>query len=117
MRVCNFIHTPLEKCLQLPYAESESCNTTYRELVGTLIYFMTCVWSDICYDIGYMSPYQENFCEMKMIVKRILRFLKRTKSLNLQFYNNKESDNIQIDFVDVDKPNHTNDRKSTSECI
>lgn len=72
MTECNVIDTPMEKGLQLPL-EDGTCNKPYREMLGSLMYLMLCVRPDICYAIGYMGRYQENFGETHWsTLKRIL---------------------------------------------
>lgn len=118
MTDCNTIDTPMEKGLQLPRTEEESSKHPYRELLGSLMYLMLCVRPDICYAVGYMGRYQENFAEIHWsALKRILRYLKGTKSLKLKFDNACEDKDVLVGFVDADWASNTDDRKSTSGYI
>jgi len=62
--------------------ESDLENTNlYREIVGSLMYLMTCTRPDLCYVVTYLSQYlskpkKSNFG----MAKHVLRYLKGTPS-------------------------------------
>lgn len=118
MTDCNNIDTPMEKGLQLQRNEEECGEFPYRELLGSLMYLMLCVRPDICYAVGYMGRYQENFNEMHWsALKRILRYLKGTQLLKLKFDNSYKGEDVLVGYVDADWGSNTDDRKSTSGLI
>ena len=56
----------------------------YLSAVGSLMYVMMCIMSDICYVVGLASRYQSNpGQEHWKTVKRILRYLKGTTDYSL----------------------------------
>ena len=51
----------------------------YREVVGSLIYLMTCTKPDLSYGIGKLLWYLSELCQQHWVTtKHILRYLKGT---------------------------------------
>lgn len=113
MTDCNPAKTPMEKALQID-DDKIATNQPYRELLGSLMYLMLCVRPDICYYIGYMGRFQQNPTESHWkALKRILRCIKGTKKMKMQF---KSSDNskILLGYCDADWASDIVDRKSVN---
>lgn len=87
----------------------------YRSLVGSLRY-LTCTRPDISYSVGVVSRFMEEpkYAHWKAM-KRILRYIKGTKSLGL-FYS--ESSEFELKgYSDSDWCGDVDDRKSTSGFV
>ena len=58
----------------------------YRQIVGSLIYLMTCTMPDICYSVSLLSQFLEHPTKAHLEwAKHVLRYLKGTKSQSLNF--------------------------------
>lgn len=82
MENCNKCATPMEVNRNLVLDEGEPTvhNTPYRHLIGSLIY-LTATRLDISHSVGLVSRYvQEPKMRHWKAAKRILRYLKGTKS-------------------------------------
>lgn len=93
--------------------ESDFENThLYREIVGSLIYLMTCTRPDLCYVVTYLSqhlskPKKSHFG----MAKQVLRYLKGTPNRCLKFV--KTSQPKLVGYSDSDWA-MSNDRRSIS---
>ena len=79
-------------------SEFENANL-YREIVGSLIYLMTCTRPDLCYIVTYLSQHLSK--PMKShhgMAKQVLRYLKGTQDRCLKFV--KESQPILMKYSD-----------------
>lgn len=114
MTECNPVKSPMEKGLQLQKGESPTNpNLPYRQLLGSLMYIMVCSRPDICYHVGYLGRFQENPNEIHwQHLKRVLRYLKGTMKMKLNFRN--YSDEPVIGYADADWATDLSDRKSVS---
>ena len=62
----------------------DSC--LYRQIVGSLIYLMTCTKLDVCFCVSMLSQFLEHPTKVHLEwAKHVLRYLKRTKSQSLVF--------------------------------
>ncbi|XP_059051907.1 uncharacterized protein LOC131846587 [Achroia grisella] len=85
----------------------------YRELIGSLMYLSVCTRPDIAHAVNFMSQFCNCFEEVHWTAtKRILRYLKGTKSLGLVYYRD-ERGTVQ-GFCDADHAHDLVDRKSYS---
>ena len=97
--------------------------TKYRQLIGKLIYLMTCSRPDISYSIGVLSRFMQEPRELHWrCLKRVLKYLKTTQDYSLVF--SKSANKDLTGFTDSDYAGCIEDRKSTSgyvfkygECI
>ena len=86
----------------------------YREIVGSLIYAMTCTRPDICWVVTKMSQHLDNPDEADWVMaKHVLRYLKGTVN-NQLFYSKSSSDLFLTGYSDSDWASSTEDRRSTS---
>ena len=117
MMDCTPIATPMEARLQLSRSDpSPPVNATlYRQLIGSLIY-LTYTRPDISFVVSYLSCFMQEpkICHCKA-TKRILRYLKGTIDLGLEF---KKNENLfLIGYSNSDHAGNMDDRKSTSGFI
>ena len=87
----------------------------YASTIGSLIYAMLCMRSDICYAVRIVSHYQPNPGMGHWItVKHILKYLRRTRDYMLVYSG---GDLNLIRYTDSDFQSDKNSRKSTSRSI
>ncbi|TYK11033.1 gag/pol protein [Cucumis melo var. makuwa] len=80
------IHLSKEQCPETPQEVEHMTNIPYASAVGSLMYAMLCIRSDICYSIGIVSRYQSNpGHDHWTTVKNILKYLRRTKDYMLVY--------------------------------
>ena len=108
------INTPISTVTKLDMDEnSENFDQkTYRGMIGSLLY-LTATRPDIMFSVRLCARFQSNpkISHLKT-VKRILRYLKGTTNLGLQY---PKSENFElIDYVDADFAGCRLDKKSTS---
>ena len=86
----------------------------YRELIGSLIYAMTCTRPDICWIITTLSQYLSRpLKEHWIAAKHVLRYLKGTLDYEL-CYRKCDDDLRLIGYSDADWASSTHDRRSIS---
>ena len=117
MSDCNPIATPMEVGLKLERAEeNKRTKHPYRELLGSLMYIMIGSRPDICYALTYLSRFQDCASDVHWAhLKRLLRYLKGTTKLCLQYQINKAP--TILTYVDSDWANDIEERKSTTGFI
>ena len=106
---CDISAANMDFDLQSPFLPDSKL---YREMVGSLIYLMTCTRPDICYVVTVLS---QNLSKPRMmhlnLAKSVLRYLKGTLINGLIF---NKGDNIEIiGFTDASWAS-TGDRRSVS---
>lgn len=85
----------------------------YRELIGSLLYIAVCTRPDIAHAVNYMSQFCNCYDEVHWrATKRILRYLKGTKDMGLNF--EEDTHNSIQGFADADHGGNLIDRKSYS---
>lgn len=110
---CNPVKTPIERNLDLENISSNCNVTTYKMLLGFLMYLMVATRPDICYCLSMFSAYQDRATDTHVsYLKRVLRYLKGSMDRSLIFDAN-NADSILIGFSDADFANGP-DRKSIS---
>ncbi|XP_068733401.1 uncharacterized protein [Montipora capricornis] len=73
------------KAIAVNKSEFENVNL-YREIVGSLIYLMTCTRPDLCYVVTYLSQHLSKPMKSHYgMAKQVLRFLKGTHNRCLKF--------------------------------
>jgi hypothetical protein len=88
MTQCNGADTPMElKANVEPASEDETLtNNPYRSLVGSLMYLMICTRPDLAHAVGVLSRFLEKPAERHwMLAIRVLRYLKKTKNMGLEY--------------------------------
>lgn len=88
---------------------------SYSSAIGNLIYLTMYTRPDICQVIGIVSIFQSNHEEARWkVVKRILQYLKGTKTLVLCYH---DSDMRFKEYIDVDLEGDSDECKSTYKYI
>ena len=84
----------------------------YREIVGSLIYVMTCTRPDLCYVVSKLSQFMQRPTNAHLnIAKHVLRYLKGTLDYSLEFCKSKDLN--LFGYCDSDWAS-SEDRKSIS---
>ena len=96
-----------------PINAATKVDAPFREAVGALMHLMTATRPDIAFAVGHVSRFMENHkVENWMAVKRILRYIQKTKSHGICF---KPGDKVDFcGYSDADWAGDHADRKSTS---
>lgn len=110
MENCNPVNTPMEVNLKLKKEDICSTKYPYQQLIGSLLYLSLLTRPDISYAVCYLSQFNNCFSESHWKhVKRILKYLKKTKSYALKYV---KDDLDLIGYVDADWASDCTDRKS-----
>ncbi|KAI5314256.1 hypothetical protein L3X38_043432 [Prunus dulcis] len=101
---------------QCPMTEQEQANMKnkpYASLVGSLMYAQVCTRPDLSFALSVLGRFQANPGEPHWVLaKKMLRYLKKTKSLMLMYGH---VDNLELTcYSDSDLAGCVDDRKSTS---
>jgi Reverse transcriptase (RNA-dependent DNA polymerase) len=125
MQECNPVSTPLAPGTQLNMAmcpasneeKEEMMKAPYANVVGSLLYLATGTRPDISHAVGVVSRFMKNpGREHWMAVKRILRYLKGTATLGIQFGGPKAT-LIVNGYVDADWAGDVESRRSTTGYV
>lgn len=113
---CNGVDTPIENNLKLDKSSNVSSQYPYQQLIGSLMYLSILTRPDISFSISYLSQFNNCFTAAHWRhAKRILKYLKKTKSYGLMY--TKDNKNLE-GFVDADWGSNNIDRKSyTGFCF
>ena len=117
MHNCKPRATPCEMGItKLCEDNSEPADSTdFRELVGSLVYVMTCTRPDICFVVTKLSQYlSKPMVSHVTMAKHVLRYLKGTIDQSLIFKKSSNSLNL-TGFCDADWAK-SNDRRSITGC-
>lgn len=115
MEDCKGVKTPVEKDINIK-DNGEIINVPFREIIGSLMYLSVCTRPDITFGVSYLSRFLDRPTEkLWTAAKRILRYLKQTKTHSLVYKKN-ESHKI-VSYSDSDWGSDQTDRKSVSGCI
>jgi hypothetical protein len=88
----------------------------YKEIVGSLMYVAIFTRPDIAYAVNACARYMSNPKKSDEIaIKRIIRYLKKTIHLGIEFGNGRGQDLIA--YVDSDWASSKDDRKSTTGFV
>ncbi|XP_055615246.1 uncharacterized protein LOC129761546 [Toxorhynchites rutilus septentrionalis] len=114
MNDCNPTRTPMEKGLQLTCSNTGTVNEPYREVLGSLMYVMMSTRPDIRFPVGYLGRFQQEPEQLHWTaLKRVVRYMKGTKDMFLEFSRGKDVEPL-VGFTDSDWATDTVDRKSVS---
>ena len=113
---CKATSTPAELNLHLQPRENDKVPTfPFRQAIGSLVYLDVATRPDISWIISKLSQHLEKPTDAHIAsVKRVLRYLKGTKSLKIIF---KPINGQLIAYTDSNWANDLNDRRSTSGFI
>lgn len=123
MLECKSVTTPMDvnfkhDILKRDFSESPEIENRCRILIGLLMYLMLCTRPDLCITVSILSRYQScASIDLWQSLKRILRYLKGTKNLCLNFKVPNEDINMLTGYVDSDWAGDRVDRKSTSGYV
>lgn len=112
MSECKPVGTPMDKNACFDETDTNICrkNLPYQQLLGSLMYLSVLTRPDITFAVNFLSQFNNCYTESHWkSAKRILRYLKGTKSLCLEYKN--DNSNL-MGFVDSDFANNTCDRRS-----
>lgn len=88
----------------------------YRALIGSLMYVAVCTRPDVAHTVNQLSQFNNCYTEEHWIAaKRVLRYLKGTKTFALTFTKERQ-DNLILGFCDADHGGDF-DRKSNSGSV
>ena len=113
MTNCKPRRTPSE--LKLDFDDNEPVNSSkYREVIGSLIYAMTCTRPDLSYIVTRLSQYLEKPCKSHWVgAKQVLRYLKGTLDYGLVYRKCSEGLKL-VGYSDADWASNSEDRRSVS---
>jgi hypothetical protein len=116
MENCKPVATPLPPKAKLSRDNNESVDTeersTYKSLVGTLMYLMVCCRPDLAYTMSVLSKYLDKPTrEHLRAAKHVLRYLQGTADLTLVY---KRRNSGLIGYTDADWAGDLDERRSTS---
>ena len=109
------VSTPADACVKLVADDGVSRPADpklYQQIVGSLQYATGGTRPDIAYAVSTVAKYSHQPSELHMTAaKRILRYLKQTKDLNLTYAISPEA---IVCYSDADWAGDVQDRRSTS---
>ncbi|KAJ2945210.1 hypothetical protein O0L34_g9279 [Tuta absoluta] len=106
------VSTPMEPGMKLtiPDKDDEKPDLPYQQLIGSLMYIAIGTRPDISYAVSYLSQFNGHYGEVHWkAAKRVLRYLKATKDLKLNF---KNGDGYPTGYADADYASNVVDRRS-----
>jgi hypothetical protein len=119
----NPVSTPMEKGKLLGketgkvLKEEDSRKGLYQEIVGSLLYLSVHTRPDLSYSLGVLSRFMQNPTDVHFCAaKRILRYLKGTVQLGLNFPSRGGKQGVQM-YTDADFGGDLDKRRSTSGMI
>ena len=115
---CKGYNTPMEVGAKLVKATDSDTITSapYASLIGSLLYVSNCTRPDITYAVNRLSSFNANPTNTHWkAAKRVLRYLKDTKTKNLVY--GKNNDDVLHGYCDSDWGSNTDERRSTTGYI
>lgn len=118
MSDCKPVSTPIENRLRLQRGEeSKRTDKPYRELVGCLVYVTLTTRPDLSAAVNFYSKFQSCPTEEHWRhLKRVLRYIRGTLDLGLQFEGDDNAPMIEA-YSDADWGNDTTDRRSLTGYV
>lgn len=116
MSNCKVASTPMECKLEMDKSDYCEQEIPYQQLIGSLMYLSVLTRPDISFCVSYLSQFNKCHTDVHWnYAKRILRYLKRTKTYCLKFVKGTAE---LVGYVDADWASNTYDRKSyTGFCF
>ncbi|GBN07009.1 Copia protein [Araneus ventricosus] len=113
---CNPSSIPIEaKATAATFEKGNHFNGPYRELVGSLLYLAYVSRPDILFAVNCLSQLQEHPTDAAWCaLKKILRYLKGTAKMKINYKKCNLYDSDLSLYVDADWGSNSNDRKSIS---
>jgi len=114
MSECKSRSTPCEQKLNLDGDEELCDSRRYREVIGSLIYVMTCTRPDLSWIVSKLSQYLSQPKQQHMMAaKHVMRYLKCTINKELCYKKSKEALKL-VAYSDADWAADLRDRRSTT---
>lgn len=116
---CNPCSIPIEpKSTPAMFEKGNAFNGPFRELVGSLLYLAYVSRPDISFAVNCLSQLQEHPTDVAWnALKKILRYLKGTIKLKINYKKGNLDDSDLSIYVDADWGSNSKDRKSVSGYI
>ena len=109
-------NTPMDSSIDLT-VDSTPCTEPYREAIGSLMYLMVGSRPDLAYCVGTLSKHVQNPTAAHWdAVKRVIRYVIRTKELGLVF-GGTDGSKTPLVYVDADWAGDSETRKSMSGYV
>ena len=106
--------TPCEVKPEIINGDPQPLNVKYREVVGSLIYLMTCTRPDISWTVTRLSQKLENPSPVEWVMLRhVLRYLKGTMNHGLLYQKSNHGLSL-VGYSDSDWASCSEDRRSTT---
>lgn len=116
MTDCKGAETPMEVNFTTDDNETITLDIPYRELIGSLLYLATSTRPDICFAVSFLSRFLDApTLSLWKAAKRVLRYLKETKSKSLVY--KRDSRCSLVAYTDADWAGDKKDRKSVSGSV
>lgn len=118
MTNCKTSEIPIDPKLKIELCNDPIKKTQkpFQELVGCLMYLMLGTRPDICFAVNYFSRFQDKATdEAWNYLIRVLRYLKHTVDVGLEFKRNQSTD--LCCYVDADWGMDVHDRKSVTGFV
>ena len=117
---CNPKAVPCDPCVSKLNCDDStylSDSTLYKEIVGSLIYLMTCTRPDLSFVVTYLSQYMSRPTVAHLsLAKNVLKYLKGTKNYCLTF-TKCDHDLKLVGYCDSDWGNSTDRRSISGYCF
>lgn len=113
MKDASPVSTPMENRVECD--DGESVDFPYREAIGSLIYLSVGTRHDISFPVGYLGRFVEKPTRSHVTaVKRVIRYLKGTKSYGILFPFEADNKMNLYAYSDADFAGEVDTRKSTT---
>ena len=113
MSNCKPRATPCKLKMDLSNNSDSVDSRKYREIIGSLIYLMTCTRPDFSYAVGKLSQYLSEPRQQHWVAaKHILKYLRGTSYYELRYQKSEELGILS--YSDADWASDQSDRRSTT---
>jgi len=117
MKECKAAFTPMEENAKVTKDGvflSATEKIRYQQMIGSLMWCMTCTRPDISYVVSVLSRYTASPTEQHMVMaKRAFRYMKGTRNLSIQYSANHPGNGLYA-YSDADLGGDIDDSRSTS---
>jgi transposase InsO family protein len=109
------VSTPMNPGIRLvDTEEAQEDETTYRSLIGSLMYLMLCTRPDIAFAVGVLSKFSSNPKKSHMLAARhLLRYINKTATLSLHLGPFQDTTLRPVLYSDADWGGDQETRRST----
>lgn len=120
MTECNGVRTPLPTNVKLftPEIQDSTEIEPYRAAVGMLNFLSVQTRPDISFAVNYLERFNSRHNESHWsTVKHLMRYIKRTRSISLQFGTHRGSNSVVEGYADADYAGDIDTRRSTTGFV